>query len=114
MRKSEDVTIAGVTYTINQLGALDGHKLYAELALVLAEKPNQERLVGDLFKVPGLVEAMAKQTLVHLGDKKPQLWSIFDSHFAGEYEALGEWLTACIRINFQSRKAAPLSPSNGE
>lgn len=113
MRKSEDVVIDGVTYTINQLGATEGHKVYADLALVLSTKPNGERLVGDLFKVPGLIDAMARATLVTIGDKRPQLSAIFDSHFAGEYEALGEWLTHCIRINFQSRKAAPPADSNG-
>lgn len=113
MRKSETVTVDGHVYTINMLGALEGKDLFAKIAKVIDASGNQR--IAELFEVPGLIDTMARQTLLHIGQNRPVLSSLFDDHFAGRYEALGEWLGHCIRVNFQSRKTAKADDaSNGQ
>jgi hypothetical protein len=48
-----------------------------------------------------LCKTFAEKTFVVLPDKKtPRLDHVWDTHFAGRYKTMGQWLVACVELNF--------------
>jgi hypothetical protein len=103
------------TYKVTQFGAIVGRREFVKLA----------NLLGPAFRLAGNVEAglgnllsnldpaeldrictlYAGQTRVTGGsfeDKTPLLKDVFDTHFAGNYCDMFEWLVFCIVTNYSS------------
>lgn len=95
-RETKQYDINGTTYSITQLGADNARKVAARLMKVnfnhLALSDEDYAFVKNLF---------AASTEVHLGDKRPQLSSIFDAHFAGDFSAQCNWMACGIEANYE-------------
>ncbi len=103
----------GTTYEIMVLGGLEGYEMYAKIAAA-TEGKGPAASIAAILQIPGLVETLARNTFVLGNGKKVQLWSIFDGHFAANYEALNAWLGACLGANFPKRKEESDQTANGE
>ena len=119
MRQEKLVTIDGHEYNIRQLGALEGRRLWLKLLQVLAAplkslagagKFDEATLAQALAAVvenlddrtaEELYEVFGRNCEVKEGDRWPQLTGvIFDTHFAGRYVAMSQWLGECVVFNF--------------
>src|SRR5882762_6056011 len=97
-RKTFTEVIGGHKYKTHQLGALQGREVLVRWVNAL-KKGGIENCVED-FNF--FCDTFSPVTYVQLGDKEPRLDSIFDAHFAGEYEALVTWVRFCLKANFPS------------
>jgi hypothetical protein len=108
--------IEGRTYRIHPFGGIEGAKVYGELAKIQAAcKGDAAQITAEILLHPNLLEKFARKTFYITPEgKEPQLWQIFDAHFAGEITILGQWLEEAIRVNFQKRKVAMESGASTE
>jgi hypothetical protein len=119
MFKTESKVIGGLEYKITQLGVdagLDvGMTLVRALGPALLAMMSGNSLAtvdkGALSDAIGRIEsselkkvcrAFAEKTFVILPETKqmPRLDNVWDTHFAGRYRALIDWLVACVAVNF--------------
>ena len=94
-------TIRGKLENYKDLLALEGKdETASSVALMSLFLEVYEALPLDL--VSRLQTAFAKTTEVKMGDIMIGLSTgdIFDQHFAGKYEAMMQWLFACLKFNF--------------
>ena len=112
------VTVDGVEYNLEQLGAVQGRRFVLRLMsnaapiiqrLAETDELNEQAVfaalgVGlgnlDADLVEELSDAFAKKTKVHVGEIWMDLTPIYDQHFAGSYLSLGKWLFECMKLNF--------------
>lgn len=129
-------TIAEVEYEVRQLDALKGRKVFIRLAKMLAPLLNAKG-DGDMFARLGaalasvdeadfeyLCETFAPTTSMLTVDeqgrtRRPELSKVFAIHFAGQYDAMLEWLYFCLEVNFGSfierlRSRADASPEQAK
>jgi len=123
LRKEKELTIDGHEYRIRQLGALEGRRLWLKLLRVLAGPLKELALAGKFDEVTlttgiasvveNLDEATAEELYVAFGkncelrvagdqgERWPKLDGVvFDTHFAGRYLAMSQWLGECVVFNF--------------
>lgn len=120
MRETRSITIKNTPFTITQLGAMTGRKVLLRavrlIAPVVRSGANRENVEAVIEAVLSNIEeadfdfmcdafsgatSMKKMTTA----KMPMLVDVpfnFDEHFAGNYTAMFEWLTAHIKLNFES------------
>jgi hypothetical protein len=107
-----DREIKGKTYRITKHGAKEGRKVLARLMARLG-KPLTSVGSGAGGMASGLAELVvgftpaevdyfcdvfAPRTMVD----NARLSDVFDDHFSGEYDAMLEWLLACVEVNFET------------
>lgn len=111
MRETKSKEIGGVTYTFTQLGAIKGRKVCARLAKVLATTVNGQLPQISEEDVDYFCDTYAPLTSVTIEGKSPQLDKIFDTHFAGKYDEMMQWLWFCLETDFGSffRKAGDVA-----
>lgn len=133
-KKTEKVSIGTTQFTITQIGAVEGRRLYKKLVTALgplfreayasnkAEGAAETRVLGlvlraledlplDLFEE--LCESFAAVTVF----KTPTMTvpiplntqGQFDDLFAGDYGALTNWVMTCLKLNFASFLGAAAS-----
>lgn len=115
MRKQESDTIGEHTYTVTQLGALQGRVAATRLARIVGPLMGSAgdagaalgRLAGALHEddVNYFCDLLAPLTTVSggaYGSKAPRLQDIFDAHFAGHYFEMAKWLAFALKVNFGS------------
>lgn len=119
MREVQSRVIQGVRYEVLPLPAGRGVRVMAQLAKVigpgigeaasLAEAAaNIGRTIGAFTERldPDVVETLCREfaatTTVTAGQSRTSLGAgiAFDEHFAGQYDALLEWLRFCMEVNF--------------
>lgn len=126
--QSKQIRIGKNEYQLDQLGALEGRKLYLKVAKILAGGARSltsagARGAGDLDEsviggaLAGIVESIDEETLeemcsvfgaksrVKVANGKEVRWPelvgvVFDQHFAGEYGEMTLWLGECLVLNF--------------
>lgn len=119
-RQVKTFTIDGSSYTISQLGALKGRKIWLKLVQLMAA-PMREMAKADHFDEQSIMGALAagvenldEATLEELYEafgeactiavsatNNPALTGVvFDNHFAGNYQAMSVWLFECVKFNF--------------
>jgi hypothetical protein len=116
--KQVRVTIDGVEYSLEQLGAVQGRRFVLRLMsnaapiiqkLAETDTLNEQALfaalgVGlsnlDSDLVEELSDAFAKKTQVHQGEMWIGLDKLYDQHFAGQYLSMGKWLFESMKLNF--------------
>lgn len=116
----QDVVIDGKAYQIRPLNVVEGRKVYAKLQRTLAILGDEKlgaldpilvaTLSGTLTEsdLEFLVTAFAPTTTAVTGtDEKGEPLvqclkdkGVQDALFAGNFEAMFEWLAACIQVNF--------------
>ena len=126
-KKTEKISIGTTQYTITQLGAVEGRKLYKKLITalgpVLRDAFSGNKAGGDAETLAlGLVlrgiEDLPLELFEELCDKFADAClvkvhgstvaialsteSVFDDHFAGDYGSMTNWLMACLKLNFES------------
>jgi hypothetical protein len=126
-RAYQNVSVDGVEFEIQPLGAIQGRKLFTKIVKSLGpalsevaklagakDKKSQDAasalglsLLGGLLErldpelVSELCEAFAQHCTVRYPDgTKPKLPRVFDDYFAGRYSHLTRWLIECLRVNF--------------
>lgn len=106
--------IGAFTYEVSTLDALKGRRAFVRLfntmGNVLTGAETNEDLIAnlmskltaaDLDHFCDLFGAVTTVTGGDYGDKTPLLTgATFQSHFAGNYLDLAEWLAFCIEVNF--------------
>lgn len=90
-------------YRTTQLGALQGRKVLARLESVAGGVIPEElsEYLYDTFS------GVSKVSGGIYGDKWPDLKSVFDNHFCGNYGEMGQWLKFCIEVNFANFTGTP-------
>ncbi len=53
-------------------------------------------------EVGAILDDLAKNTVIVLGDREPRLSDIFDGHFAGRYDEMIKWAAFCLEVNYHS------------
>lgn len=114
MRKVESQKIGDYTYHVTQMGANQGRDTLARLLAIAGPIFAEDGGKGLANLKPAdlqlLCDDFAKLTEVELENgKRPLLSNIFDSHFVGIYDEMFDWLTFCIKLNFQSFFAKALA-----
>jgi hypothetical protein len=126
-RKTVTVTLAGDTYEITHLGAVEAYELYNELVTAIGPKVRErareftelaKKETLDPAEIGALIvefrsaipkqlmremrSAFAKTTRVKVGAVFLSLaeGDIFDQHFAGRMTAVDTWMLACMKHNF--------------
>src|SRR5271165_4858509 len=102
MKPPATKTIAGTQYTLTRLGTHQGLETLTRLKKLFAGalkggEGTEAKIAGALDAIgPGdiayLCDQFAPLCTVKYGEKEPRLSDVFDEHFAGEYEALFQWL----------------------
>jgi hypothetical protein len=133
MFKTEEKKIGDCTYRVSQVGAIAGRAAF--LKLVKAAGPLLGGMVdkkgkvsgdfdlGSMFEKVNLTESdltyfcdlFSEKTFVVLPDgKTPRLDApgFFDSHFAGRYLEMVQWLAFCVGVNFAGFFGGALSAPN--
>jgi|SRR6185436_16957014 len=111
----ETKTIGEHTYEVTQLGALVGRKVLFRLGKLLgplmAGGDNPAAVAGATASLQDadfdwLCDVFAGSTkLIQQSTNGPikiALGGVFDSHFAGRYDAMIQWLGTCVQVNFAS------------
>jgi hypothetical protein len=107
-----DREIHGKTYKITKHGAKEGRKILARLMARLGKplasvgSPGGGMASGLAELVVGFTPAevdyfcdvFAPKTMVD----NARLSDVFDDHFAGDYDAMLEWLITCVEVNFET------------
>lgn len=124
-KKTEKVSIGTTQFTITQLGAIEGRRLYKKLVSalgpVLREAYSTNKAEGDAeTRVLGLVVRALEELPLELFEELCDSFSAvtlfktsamalaipldtagqFDDLFAGEYGNLTNWLLSCLKMNF--------------
>ncbi len=119
MIETQERVIKGITYQITMFGSKEGSRVLARLMSHIGEPIGA---VGDAKgdnaiasavgkfvtgftpdEVTFFCNAFAAKTVVVLeSGVHEKLSQSFDLHFAGEYDAMLEWLIACIEVNYAS------------
>jgi hypothetical protein len=120
VREPQSKTIEGVEYVVTPLGASEGLKVITMLARMVGpvlgpalagmkSLKDASQAIGGMVEqlndndIDAVCRAMAKSTVVKKSAKQqPQLSSIFDLHFQGEYFAMFLWLRFALEVNFES------------
>lgn len=109
MIESKTKVIDGLKYTVTQLGAKKGMRALTRLARLLGPafaSGDQTEAMAGLFSrlteddVEYFCDTFAPLTTVEQDGKAPQLSSIFEIHFTGNYSSMLQWLLFCIEVNF--------------
>jgi len=112
------------TYKVEQFGAKAGGRMLVRLAKMLGAAVGETveassglntaiigRTIASLTEhiseedYDYLCDSFAAKTRVtggEYGSNEPKLVDFFDTHFAGRYLELGEWLTFCLEANYGS------------
>ncbi len=128
-------TIAGHEYKVRQLVATKGRLVMLTLARIIgpaaalaASAKDKQSVMGDIITAvlqnvtaddfTSLCNTFAESTdlVIHEDGKRPRepkLSTVFDLHFAGEYQAMIEWLVFCVEVNFGSFFEGLKSKSDG-
>lgn len=120
--QQKQFTIDGVVYTVTQLGAKKGRRIWLKLMQVAAaplkelsaqKKLDQAAIASALATA---IESLDDETteslyaafgetctvLLPTGNNPYLKDEVFDQHFAGNYIAMSKWLWECIAFNFAS------------
>lgn len=118
MRQSLTESIGKYRYTITQLGATQGRRVYRRLLSLVGsaaeslETSNEGaalKMIGKLVAnlsdedLDFFCDTFAPVTSVsggEFGNKNPQLDAIFEEHFSGRMIEMTKWLLACFKCNF--------------
>src|SRR5574343_1614288 len=107
VRKQESREICGTTYHVTQLGARKGAEVLLILKGILAHHDKGMSAMLDAISSErffAITDIMSKytefDTVVQGKPARPRLDNVFDEHFAGNYQAMFEWLVFSLEVNF--------------
>lgn len=131
--QKQTITIDGAKYTVTPLGALVGMRMLARITRIvggsLADVVSLKAAAAAIgTALAGFAERLTEEDVVYLCDtfmestqleaepgKVVPLKGVFNTHFAGRYVELFEWLKFCAEVNFgplaKALKAAKAQPS---
>jgi hypothetical protein len=113
--ETKEKEINGCTYSTLTLGAVQGKRVLVRLtkmagpalASISDAQKDPSGALGKVLEtlseedIDFLCTTFAARSSVTLPDgKQPQLDKVFDSHFAGDYMSLVEWLAFCVMANY--------------
>lgn len=118
------------TYYVEQFGAKQGGRVLVRVAKMLGTAIGGAVEAGERLDaavigktLSGFTEHLTEADYDYLcdsfspktrvsggdyGEKKPKLADYFDSHFAGEFWEMGQWLAFCFEVNYGSFLAVVL------
>ena len=126
--ESRKKTIGAHTYTVEQFGAKEGGRVLVRIAKMLGGAVGEAASMADAASLGGKLDVIGKvfsnftdhvseddydylcdkfspKTRVTGGDygeKEPKLSDYFDSHFAGAYWDMAQWLAFAFEVNYGS------------
>lgn len=130
-KKKETISIDDQSYVVEQLGAVEGMRIYQRLVKALGPVAREalaqagsldteaaqatlviralELLPDDLMSE--LADKFSRSCHVKVGSASMPLSTadLFDQHFAGRYGHLTKWIIACAKFNFADFLAKPAS-----
>ncbi len=112
MLKTESKKIGECVYHVTQLDAETGTNVLLRItkllspALAASNVSNEEKLklLLDNLKQSTLKfvqSVLARSTIADFDGRKTKLSDIYNVHFAGKYDELGQWLIFALMVNYR-------------
>ena len=121
-RQTVVVTVGDTTYSIRQMGARQGRRVWFKLVSALSGGLKEIRHGVESMADAGLndlgsaiqgalnglgeedfdsvCQTLAEHTAVVFGSRQVELSVMFDDHFAGHYLEMTKWLVEALKANF--------------